>query len=194
MKGFWKERSESGRTFKVETVVKPKEKWLENVPVIHDFPEVFPDDLPGLPLLRQVEFRIYLVPGDAPVARTPYRLASSDMKELSVQQHDLLEKGFIQWGKEEEEAFQTLNQKLCSALILALPEGMKDFMVYCDASLKGYGVVLIQKEKKELNLRQQRWIELLSDYDCEILYHHFGKANVVADALSRKERIRALCA
>nr|GEV49619.1 hypothetical protein [Tanacetum cinerariifolium] len=50
-------------------------------------------------------------------------------------------------GKEEEEAFQTLNQKLCSALILALPEGTEDFMVYCDASLKGYGAVLMQKEK-----------------------------------------------
>ncbi|GKA43378.1 putative reverse transcriptase domain-containing protein [Tanacetum coccineum] len=87
-------------------------------------------------------------------------------------------------------------QKLCSASILALPEGTEDFVVYCDASLKGYGAVLMQREKKELNLRQRRWIELLSDYDCEIRYHP-GKANVVADALSRKEmnkplRVRAL--
>ncbi|GKB74701.1 putative reverse transcriptase domain-containing protein [Tanacetum coccineum] len=153
-----------------------------------------------------------------------------------------------EWGKEEEEAFQTLKQKLYSAPILALPEGMEDFVVYCDASLKGYGAVLMQREKvivyasrqlkvheenyttrdlelgvvvfalrlwrhylygtkcvvftdhkslqymlnqKELNLRQQRWIELLSDYDCEIRYHP-GKANVVADALSRKERIKPL--
>ncbi|GJZ66675.1 putative reverse transcriptase domain-containing protein [Tanacetum coccineum] len=51
-----------------------------------------------------------------------------------------------EWGKEEEEAFQTLKQKLCSAPILALPEGTKDFMVYCDASLKGYGAVLMQRE------------------------------------------------
>ncbi|GKA64478.1 putative reverse transcriptase domain-containing protein [Tanacetum coccineum] len=51
-----------------------------------------------------------------------------------------------EWGKEEEEAFQTLKQKLCSAPILALPEGTEDFVVYCDASLKGYGAVLIQKE------------------------------------------------
>ncbi|GJR97772.1 retrotransposon protein, putative, ty3-gypsy subclass [Tanacetum coccineum] len=106
-----------------------------------------------------------------------------------------------EWGEEEEEAFQTLKQKLCSALILALPEGTKDFMVYCDASLKGYGAVLMQREKvialqyilnqKELNLRQRRWIELLSDYDCEIQYHP-EKANVVADALSRKGRERPL--
>ncbi|GKB21611.1 putative reverse transcriptase domain-containing protein [Tanacetum coccineum] len=52
-----------------------------------------------------------------------------------------------EWGKEEEEAFQTLKQKLCSAPILALPEGTEDFMVYCDASLKGYGAVLMQREK-----------------------------------------------
>ncbi|GJU71800.1 putative reverse transcriptase domain-containing protein [Tanacetum coccineum] len=153
-----------------------------------------------------------------------------------------------EWGSEEEEAFQTLKQKLCSAPILALLEGTEDFVVYCDASLKGYGAVLMQREKviayasrqlkvheenytthdlelgaiifalrlwrhylygtkcvvftdhkslqyilnqKELNLRQRRWIELLSDYDCEIRYHP-GKGNVVADALSRKERDKPL--
>nr|GEX80866.1 reverse transcriptase domain-containing protein [Tanacetum cinerariifolium] len=95
-----------------------------------------------------------------------------------------------EWGKKEEEAFQTLKQKLCSVPILALPEGSEDFVVYCDALLKGYGAVLMQRE--ELDLRQQRWIELLSDYDCEIRYH-LGKANVVADALIRKERDKPLC-
>ncbi|GJX42446.1 putative reverse transcriptase domain-containing protein [Tanacetum coccineum] len=403
------------------TEKKSKEKRLEDVPVIRDFPEVFPDDLSGLPPPRQVEFRIDLVPGAAPVARAPYRLAPSEMRELSVQLQELLEKGFIrpssspwgapvlfvkkkdgsfrmcidyhklnkltvkncyslpriddlfdqlqgysvyskidlrsgyqylrikeedilitafrtryghfefqvmpfgltntpavfmdlmnrvckpyldkfvivfiddilvyskdeeehgkhlkiilellkkerlyakfskcdfwldsvqflghvidrngvhvdpakieaiknwaapttpteltqkdkkyEWGKEEEEAFQTLKQKLCSAPILALPEGTKDFMVYCDASLKGYGAVLMQREKVVETLfvwnevrgfhRSQKypvhsqserakhgttcWIELLSDYDCEIRYHP-RKANVVADALSRKER------
>ncbi|GJT62432.1 putative reverse transcriptase domain-containing protein [Tanacetum coccineum] len=60
-----------------------KEKRLEYVPVIRDFPEVFPEELPGLPPPRQVEFRIDLIPGAAPVARAPYRLAPSEMKELS---------------------------------------------------------------------------------------------------------------
>nr|GEX87649.1 putative reverse transcriptase domain-containing protein [Tanacetum cinerariifolium] len=135
-----------------------------------------------------------------------------------------------------------------SAPTLALPEGSEDFVVYCDASLKGYGVVLMQREKvityasrqlrtheenymthdlelgavvfalrlwrhclygvkctmftnhkslqyildqKKLNMRQRRWIELLSDYDCEIRYHP-GKANVIVDALSRKEREKPL--
>ncbi|GJV55296.1 putative reverse transcriptase domain-containing protein [Tanacetum coccineum] len=274
------------------------EKRLEDVPVICDFPEVFPDDLPGLPPSRQVEFKIDLVPGAAPVARAPYRLAPSEMKELPEQLKELLEKGFIRlssspWGApvlfvkkkdgsfrkasmlipqklklskiglfrhrqlkirdssggaDEDEAFQKLKQDLCTAPILALPEGPDDFVVYCDASLKGYGAVLMQRDKviayasrqlktheenytthdlelgvvvfalrlwrhylygtkcvvytdhkslqyildqKELNMRQRRWIELLSDYDCEICYLP-GKANVVADALSRKVRDKPL--
>ncbi|GJT11704.1 putative reverse transcriptase domain-containing protein [Tanacetum coccineum] len=105
--------------------------------------------------------------------------------------------------------------KIANALILALPEGSKDFIVYCVASIKGLGAVMMQREKrhylygtkctvftdhkslqyildqKELNKRQRRWLELLSDYDCEIRYHP-GKANVVADALSRKERNKPL--
>ncbi|GJU75221.1 putative reverse transcriptase domain-containing protein [Tanacetum coccineum] len=152
--------------------------------------------------------------------------------------------------EEEEEAFQTLKQKLCSAPILALLGGTKDCVVYCDASLKGYGAVLMQREKviayasrqlkvheenytthdlelgvvvfalrlwrhylygtkcvvftdhkslqyilnqKELNLRQRRWIELLSDYDCEIRYHP-GKANQIhedpKEAMKKKKYAR----
>ncbi|GJX88277.1 putative reverse transcriptase domain-containing protein, partial [Tanacetum coccineum] len=64
---------------------KSEKKRLEDVPIVQDFPEVFPEDLPGLPPTRQVEFQIDLVPGAAPVARAPYRLAPSDMKELSEQ-------------------------------------------------------------------------------------------------------------
>ncbi|GJT74470.1 putative reverse transcriptase domain-containing protein [Tanacetum coccineum] len=103
-----------------------------------------------------------------------------------------------------EVAFQLLKQKLCSAPILALPEGSESFVVYCDASHKGLGAILMQREnviayashqlkcvvftdhrslqhildQKELNMRQRRWLELLSDYDYEIRYHP-GKANVV---------------
>ncbi|GJU05977.1 putative reverse transcriptase domain-containing protein [Tanacetum coccineum] len=154
----------------------------------------------------------------------------------------------FEWGDKQEAAFQTLKTKLCSAPILALPQGAENFIVYCDASHKGLGAVLMQNEKviayasrqlkiheknytthdlelgvvvfalkiwrhylygtkctvftdhkslqhildqKELNMRQRRWLELLSDYDCFIHYHP-GKANVVADALSRKERSKPL--
>ncbi|GJU52598.1 putative reverse transcriptase domain-containing protein [Tanacetum coccineum] len=277
---------------------------------------LFPKDLPGLPPTRQVEFQIDLIPGAAPMARAPYRLAPSEMKELlspasstgrgyskngipnliwslrvpsyaiwldectsgiygphelrNKKEHEeylkaVLEllkkeklyakfskcefwipkvqflghvidsqgihvdptkiesikdwespktpteicqflgligyyrrfiKGFskiaksmtkltlkgvkFDWGDKQEAAFQLLKQKLCSAPILTLPEGSEDFVVYCDASHKGLGDVLMQREKR-------RWLELLSDYDCEIRYH-LGKANVVADALSRKEQ------
>ncbi|GJR63147.1 putative reverse transcriptase domain-containing protein [Tanacetum coccineum] len=162
------------------------------------------EDLPGLPLTRQVEFQIDLVPGVAPVARAPYRLAPFEMKELSEQLKELSDKGFIRpefsspgssssslraecllkdrpknkqeheehlrlilellkkeelyakfskcefWipkGDKQEAAFQLLKQKLCSAPILALPEGSEDFIAYCDTSKKGLGVVLMQREK-----------------------------------------------
>ncbi|GJV49769.1 putative reverse transcriptase domain-containing protein [Tanacetum coccineum] len=111
-----------------------------------------------------------------------------------------------EWGAEQEEAFQTLKDNLCNALILTLPDGPYDFVVYYDASNQGFGCYLCKEvrtksiiytdykslqhifDQKELNMRQRRWIELFSDYDCEIRYH-LGKANVVADALSRKEMV-----
>ncbi|GKE70481.1 hypothetical protein Tco_1528553 [Tanacetum coccineum] len=82
---------------------KSKEKRLEDVPVVQEFPEFFPEDLPGIPPTRQVEFRIDLVPSATPVARAPYRLAPSEMKELAEQLQELTDKGFIRpsslpWG------------------------------------------------------------------------------------------------
>ncbi|GJY63795.1 putative reverse transcriptase domain-containing protein [Tanacetum coccineum] len=120
------------------------------------------------------------------------------------------------WGDKQEAAFQLIKQKLCSAPILALPEGSEDFIIYCDASIKVFALKIWRHylygtkctvftdhkslqhilDQRGLNMRQRRWLELLSDYDCEIRYHP-EKANVVADALSRKEqdqplRVRAL--
>nr|GEX95288.1 putative reverse transcriptase domain-containing protein [Tanacetum cinerariifolium] len=350
---FCGNESNNGRESRLTEEDKSEGKQLKDVPIIRDFPKVFPEELPGLPLARPVEFQIDLIPGAAPVARAPYRLALSEMKELSEQLQELSDKGFIRpssspwgapvlfvkkkdgsfmmcidyrelnkltvkyrypllriddlfdqlqgssiyskidlrsgyhqlrvreqdvpkiafrtrgihvdpakidsikdwaspktpteirqflglagyyrrfiegilkiaksmmkltqkgikfdWGEKEEIAFQLIKKKLSSALILALLEGNKDFVVYCDSSHKGLGDVLMQREKrhylygtkctvftdhkslqhildqKELNMRQRRWLELLSDYDCDIRYHP-GKANIVVDALSRKER------
>ncbi|KAJ0565465.1 putative nucleotidyltransferase, Ribonuclease H [Helianthus annuus] len=80
----------------------PKPK-IEDIPVISEYPEVFPEELPGLPPDRKVEFRIDIIPGAAPVARAPYRLAPTEMKELRTQLDELLAKGFIKpnsspWG------------------------------------------------------------------------------------------------
>nr|GEU87103.1 putative reverse transcriptase domain-containing protein [Tanacetum cinerariifolium] len=354
--------------YRNKTLVVESDSGVSRLKVIscikaRNFPEVFPDDLPGLPPPRQVEFKIELIPGAAPVTRAPYHLAPSELKELSDQLKELSEKGFIrsssspcgapvlfvkkkdgsfrmcidyrelnkltskedheehlktilellkneklyakfskcdfwlesvhflghvidsdgvhvdptkveaiqnwskpttpmevrqflenkkyEWGREEEEAFQTLKQKLCSAPILALPERTENFIVYCDASLKGYGAVLMQREKviayasrqlkkreenytthdlelgavvfalrlwrhylygttctvytdhkslqyildqKELNMRQRRSIELLSDYDYEIRYHPEAQTeamkgeNVKAENLGRELR------
>ncbi|GKC09313.1 putative reverse transcriptase domain-containing protein [Tanacetum coccineum] len=253
---------------------KSKEKRLKDVPIVYDFLEVFPEDLPGIPPTRQVEFQIDLIPGAAPMARAPYRLAPFKMKELSDQLKELSDKGFIRpsslpWGPpvlfvkkkdgsfhllprscryyrrfieefskvakpvtkltqkkvafelgdKQEAAFHTLKNKLCSAPILALPQGTENFIIhernYTTHDLELDAVVFALKiwrhylygtkctvftdhkslqhilDQKELNMRQRRWLELLSDYDCEIRYHP-RKANVVADALSRKERIKPL--
>nr|GEX70565.1 hypothetical protein [Tanacetum cinerariifolium] len=94
----------------------------------------------------------------------------------------------FEWGMEEEEAFQTLKQKLCSAPILALPEGTKNFIVYCDASLKGYRAVLMQREKVIAYASRQlkKHEENYTTHDLEL--GTVVKGNVVADALSRKDR------
>ncbi|KAJ0853329.1 putative nucleotidyltransferase, Ribonuclease H [Helianthus annuus] len=87
------------RAFLANIVVAEKEKKkkaeVKDVPVVREFPQVFPDDLPGLPPSRDIDFRIDLIPGANPVAKAPYRLAPSEMRELSNQLQELLEKGFI---------------------------------------------------------------------------------------------------
>ena len=70
-------------------------KDIQNIPKVRDFPDTFPGELPGLPPQRQVEFRIDLVPGATPVAKSPYRLAPTEMQELPSELNKLLRRGFF---------------------------------------------------------------------------------------------------
>nr|GEY02600.1 putative reverse transcriptase domain, ribonuclease H-like domain, aspartic peptidase domain protein [Tanacetum cinerariifolium] len=265
---------------------KSKGNRLEDKPIVREFLEVFPEDLPGIPPTQQVEFQINLVPDAAPVARAPYRLAPSEMKELGDQLQELTDKGFIRpssspWGapvlfvkKKDGSFWMCINYRELNKLTVKnrypLPRindlfnHLQGLSVYSKIDLRsGYHQLRVREEdipktafrtrydhyefqvmpfgltnaptvfmdlmnqdekeheehlrqilkslkkeelyakfsklftdhkslqhildQKELNMRQRRRLELLSDYDCEIRYHP-GKANVVADALSRKEK------
>nr|GEV14841.1 hypothetical protein [Tanacetum cinerariifolium] len=261
--------------------IKDDEKKLDDIRVVRDFPEVFPDDLSGLPPVREIEFRIDLILGTSPVVKSPYRLAPSEMSELelnklTIKNHyplaridDLfdqlqgaccfskidLHSGYHQLRVREEDtpktAFRTryghfeftvmpfgltnapaifidLMNRVCKPYldkfvivfiydiliyskteeehevhmktILDLLKKEKLYAKFskCEFWLKevqflGHVVnrdgINVDPSKKELNMCQRRWIELISDYECEIKYHP-GKENVVADALSRKERLK----
>nr|GEW92596.1 reverse transcriptase domain-containing protein [Tanacetum cinerariifolium] len=84
-----------------------EDKRLENIPVVREFLDVFPKDLPGLPPVRQVEFQIDLIPGAAPVARAPYLLAPSEMHELSDQFQELAYRGYHQLRVRDEDIPKT---------------------------------------------------------------------------------------
>ena len=76
---------------------------METIPIVREFPDVFPEELPGIPLEREVDLSIEIVPGTAPVSRAPYRMAPAELKELKVQLQELLDKGFVRpsvspWG------------------------------------------------------------------------------------------------
>nr|GEY68163.1 reverse transcriptase domain-containing protein [Tanacetum cinerariifolium] len=235
---------------------KSKEKRLEDVLTVRDFPEVFPVDLPRLPLIRQVEFQIDLVPGAAPVARDPYRLAPSKMHEL-VHDEDIPKTAFrtryghyefhvipfrltnapavfmdlmnrtnfgvaqegriarqvlevrllavegfskiakpmtkltqksvkFDWGEKEETAFQTLKKKLCSAPILALPEGSENFVTevikeenYKAGDLGGMIKKLEPHADGALCLKDRSWIPYFGNLRALIMHEsHKSKYSI----------------
>ncbi|GJV79030.1 putative reverse transcriptase domain-containing protein [Tanacetum coccineum] len=171
---------------------KSEKKRLEDVPIVQDFPEVFPEDLPGLPPTRQVEFQIDLVPGAAPVARAPYRFTLSEMKELSEQLKELSDKGFIKpssspWGapvlfvKKKDGSFRmcidyrelnklTVKNRYPLPRIDDLFDQLQGSSVYSKINLRsGYHQLRNKKEHKE-HLKQI--LELLKK---EELYAKFSK-------------------
>ncbi|GJX23755.1 putative reverse transcriptase domain-containing protein [Tanacetum coccineum] len=138
-----------------------------------------------------------IVTGAASIAREPYRLAPSEMQELSNQLQELAGRGYHQQRVRDEDIPKTAFRTRSRRVLIA---NKRKVIAYASRQLKPHeenytthdlelGAHIL--DQKELNMRQRCWLELLADYDCEILYHP-GKANVVADALSRKERIKPL--
>ncbi|XP_070672174.1 uncharacterized protein [Malus domestica] len=130
---------------------------VEDVRVVRHFSDVFPNDLSGLPPDRDVEFTIDLLPD--------FLQAPAKLRELKVQLQELVDNGFIQPSTSPWGAPVLFVRKKDGTLRLCI-----DYR---------------QLNRRDLNLQQRRWIELLSDYDCMIKYHP-GRENTVADALSRK--------
>ncbi|KAI3774350.1 hypothetical protein L1987_48902 [Smallanthus sonchifolius] len=169
---------------------KMKTKELKDVPVVCNFPEVFPENLPGLPPDRELEFQIDLLTGAQPVAKASYRLAPSEMKDLMSQLEELTEKGFIRpsisaWAlhrrmerpvnTNKDTKFSRIVRLLSkihsgfleNSLATDIDDAQGDLVVYSDASGQGLGCVLMQRGK--------------------VIAYASWKANVVADALSRNE-------
>nr|GEU33341.1 hypothetical protein [Tanacetum cinerariifolium] len=191
-----------------KTEDKSEEKRLEDVPIIRELPEFFPEDFLRLPPARQVEFQFDLVPGAAPIARASYRLAPTEMQELSTQLQELSKKGLIRpisspwgapvlfvkkkdgsfwmcidyrelnkltaydevdsksmkfdWGEKAEAVFQLLKQKLCSAPILALPEGSENFVKSLNKAL-GTRLDMSTTYRPQTDGQSEKTIQTLED-------------------------------
>ncbi|GKC91046.1 retrotransposon protein, putative, ty3-gypsy subclass [Tanacetum coccineum] len=213
--------------------MKTDEKKLEDIPIIHDFSEVFLDDLLGLPSLREVEFHV-LIPGALPVLRVheadipktafrtryghfeftdmPFGLTNAPTVFMDLMNrvcNPYLDKFVIAFiddiliylkSKEEHEIHPKTILELLKKEKLYAKFSKCEFWLQERGKVIAYASKQIKVHEKnytthdlelgvvELNMRQRRWIELFSDYDCEIRYL-LGKANVVTDALSIKERL-----
>ncbi|GJY82592.1 putative reverse transcriptase domain-containing protein [Tanacetum coccineum] len=198
---------------------KASDKKQEKIVVVRDFPKVFLDDLSGLPPLQKIEFRIELIPGAVPITKYPYRLAPSELEELSGQLKELQDKELNKLTVKNryplpriDDLFDQLQGSQFFSKI-DLRTGYDQLRVHQDdipkTALRGLRKVqflghvingngihvdpseieAVKNWKAPRTPTERRWVELFSDHDYEIRYHP-GKANVVVDALSRKERVK----
>ncbi|GJU11300.1 putative reverse transcriptase domain-containing protein [Tanacetum coccineum] len=188
---------------------KSEGKQLKDVPIVRDFPEVFPEDLPGLPPARPVEFQIDLIPGAAPVARAPYRLAPSEMKELSEQLQELSDKGFIRpssspWGapvlfvKKKDGSFRmcidyrelnklTVKNRYPLPRIDDLFDQLQGSSIYSKIDLRsGYHQLRVREQDIPKTAFQTRY----GHYEFQVM--PFGLTNAPADRKEHEEHLKAI--
>ncbi|GJV75167.1 putative reverse transcriptase domain-containing protein [Tanacetum coccineum] len=188
---------------------KSERKQIEDVPIVRDFPEVFPEDLPGLPPARPVEFQIDLVPGAAPVARAPYRLAPSEMKELSEQLQELSDKGFIRpssspWGapvlfvKKKDGSFRmcidyrelnklTVKNRYPLPRIDDLFDQLQGSSIYSKIDLRsGYHQLRVREQDIPKTAFRTRY----GHYEFQVM--PFGLTNAPADEREHEEHLKAI--
>ncbi|GJQ97305.1 putative reverse transcriptase domain-containing protein [Tanacetum coccineum] len=194
------------------------EKKLDDIRVVRDFPEVFPDDLSGLPPVREIEFRIDRIPGALPdvlqekgFIRPSHSPRGTPM--LFVKKKDGVMRMCIDYRELNkltiknryplpriDDLFDQLQEEEHEVHLKTILDLLKKEKLYakfskCEFWLKEVHFLRHVVNRNGIHVDPSKWIELLSDYECEIKYHS-GKANVVADALSTKERIkpRRVCA
>ncbi|GJW89701.1 putative reverse transcriptase domain-containing protein [Tanacetum coccineum] len=188
---------------------KSERKQIEDVPIVRDFPEVFPEDLPGLPPARPVEFQIDLIPGAAPVARAPYRLAPSEMKELSEQLQELSDKGFIRpssspWGapvlfvKKKDGSFRmcidyrelnklTVKNRYPLPRIDDLFDQLQGSSIYSKIDLRsGYHQLRVREQDIPKTAFRTRY----GHYEFQVM--PFGLTNAPADEREHEEHLKAI--
>ncbi|XP_073025085.1 uncharacterized protein [Primulina eburnea] len=160
--------------YAVDVTEKKKDVGIEEIPIVAEFVDVFPDEIPGFPPAHEVEFGIELMPGTSSISRTPYRMAPAELRELKAQLQDLLDKGYIRpsvspWGHViSRDGISVDPTKVEAVLQWSAPTSVPEIRSTC------CGICL---ETAETTRNK--------DYDCEIEYHP-GRANLTADALSRK--------